>query len=655
MPYGCQARLCPLDTPTVNKDTSKMLQNIRDNLTGKIALIVLGTIALSFVFVGGANFTTIGTNYAAKVDGVDISINQFETAYREQLQSNPQYAALPDEYRLRLRTQILEQLVQQRVIDNYLDEAGLKISDQQLTNIVHQFEEFQVDGRFDRATYESVLAGVGRTPVQFEASQKLTLRRSQLQRAIRGSSVVPPSNYRRFLNLAFENRVVTTAAITPESVASEISVTEEMIADFYAENPTMFNLPESADVEYVEIRRDAVAADVVVTEEELKEYYEFNKDRYQQDEQRQARHILILFDDDEEGAEAVANEVITRVRSGESFEALAGQYSKDGGTSANGGDLGALPRTQMPDALGDAVFSMQEGEVRGPVKGDFGFHVVRLDAIVETGPLPYEQVRASLLSELQDEEAEGLFLALERKLSDALFDAADIRALAAAVGGEVQGVAGFMRDSAAPFDGNQVAVDAIYDPTVLSGAQMSELIELDANRTVVFSVSKHNEATRDTLENTREQIAAALTNRQSEDLMAGRAQSMLDAINAGEEFAAAAAAVGAEASASSIITRNAEDADQSLAVAVFTALKPAQDNPTRGSTRNAAGGYTVYSLDAVIPGRPETIPLADRDAGRNQLVDQTGIGDFVAFVQALRADAEVIVNEDALAAQDLFQ
>ncbi len=50
-----------------------MLQNIRDNLTGKIALIVLGTIALSFVFVGGANFTTIGTNYAAKVDGVDIS------------------------------------------------------------------------------------------------------------------------------------------------------------------------------------------------------------------------------------------------------------------------------------------------------------------------------------------------------------------------------------------------------------------------------------------------------------------------------------------------------------------------------------------------------------------------------------------------------
>ena len=75
---------------------------------------------------------------------------------------------------------------------------------------------------------------------------------------------------------------------------------------------------------------------------------------------------------------------------------------------------------------------------------------------------------------------------------------------------------------------------------------------------------------------------------------------------------AAAATVGAEASAPSIYTRNAQDMDQSIAVAIFTAIKPTEDGPTRGSTRNDAGGYTVYSLDAVLPGRPESIPLADR-------------------------------------------
>lgn len=632
-----------------------MLQNIRDNLTGKGALVVLAVIALSFVFVGGASFTTIGSNYAAKVDGIDIGINQFESAYRDELQANPDYAALPEEYRLQLRTNILEQLVQQQVIDNYIDEAGFQITDQQLSEIVRQFPEFQVDGRFDRETYENVLAGVGLTPAMFEASQKRSLRRSQLQRAIRGSSVVPPSSYRRFLNLAFENRVVTTASFEPELVASEIAVTDEMVAAFYDENPGMFELPETADVEYVEILRDSVAADVSITEEQLRDYYEVNQDRYQQDEQRQARHILILFDDDETGSEAVANEIITRVRSGESFESLAAQYSKDGATASNGGDLGALTRAQLPDALGAAVFSMDESEIQGPVKGDFGFHIVRLDKILESGPLPYEQVRASLLTEMQVEEAEGLFLGLERQLSDALFDAADIGAIAEAVGVEVQSVAGFARDSAEPFDGNERAVDAIFDATVLSGAQLSEVIELDANRTIVFGVTQHNQATRDTLENVREQIVVALTNAQSENLLAARAAQMLDALEAGEDFAAAAASAGIEAAAPSIITRNAQDTDQSLAVAVFAAIKPTQDNPTVGSTRNAAGGYTVYSLDAVIPGQPQSIPLADRDAGKNQLVDQYGVGDFIAFVQALRADAEVIINEDALAAQDLFQ
>ena len=102
------------------------------------------------------------------------------------------------------------------------------------------------------------------------------------------------------------------------------------------------------------------------------------------------------------------------------------------------------------------------------------------------------------------------------------------------------------------------------------------------------------------------------------------------------------------------MSRNAEGADQFVAVAVFTAVKPTQDNPTTGSTRNAFGGYTVYSLDAVIPGRPEILPQDQRDAGKLQLTDQSGIGDFIAFISALRENAEIVINEDVLAQEDLL-
>ncbi|MGB5450033.1 MAG: SurA N-terminal domain-containing protein [Woeseiaceae bacterium] len=631
-----------------------MLQNIREKFTGWIAISILAVIGLSFVFVG-LNYSFIGQSYAAKVDGVDIGVGQFENAYREQLQANPQLAQLPEEYRQQLRSNILEQLIQQRVIDNYLDKAGYQIRDEDVTAMIQRAPEFQVNGKFDIETYRTLLAQAGYEPARFEAAQRQSLRRQQLQRAIRGSALVSPAQYRRFLNLAAEQRVVTLATIDADAVQSEVTVSDDMITAFYDDNPTLYQLPETADVEYVEISRNDIAATVSISEQDLQEYYESNTDRYLQDEQRQARHILVVFGDDEDAAETTARELLARAKAGEPFADLAREYSADSGTANRGGDLGVLTRSQLPGELGGAIFAMAEGTIEGPVKTDFGYHVVRLDSILERGPLPLEQVRGELTAELQGQQAESRFRDLERELSDALFDATDIRALATAIGTEVKTAVGVTRQGGGDFGNNQAAINAIFDEPVLAGDLLSEIVELDANRTVVFAVTNHVAAQRQPLDAVREAIRATLKARQAESLMAEKAERMLAALAAGEEFAAAAESIGASAASPTAITRNAEEFDQSVAVAVFTALKPTADKPTWGSTRNDNGGFTVYSLDAVIPGRPESIPLAERDAGKMQLADQSGIGDFVAFVQALRANADIAINRDVLAAQDLFQ
>ena len=88
---------------------------------------------------------------------------------------------------------------------------------------------------------------------------------------------------------------------------------------------------------------------------------------------------------------------------------------------------------------------------------------------------------------------------------------------------------------------------------------------------------------------------------------------------------------------------------------VFAAGRPTQAAPVRGRVRNIAGGYTVYDLEAVLPGRPESIPLAERDSRKVQLAQQSGAGDYRAFVQALYDDADIAINNDMLAAQDLLQ
>ena len=631
-----------------------MLQNIREKFTGWVAITILAVIGVTFVFVGGANFVFVGNNYAAKVDDIDIGIGQFEAAYQDQLQQNPQLAQLGPEIRGQVRSRILEQLIQQRVIDNYIDEAGYRISDSQVTALIQRTPAFQVDGKFDMNTYLDLLATNGYAPAAYESAQRVTLRRSQLQFGISDSAFMSPAAFRRYLNLAGEQRLVRLATIDPESVAAEVVVTDEMIAAFYDDNPTMFQLPESVDIEYIEIQRSEVAQGVSVTEEDLLEYYEFNKDRYEQDEQRQSRHILILADDGDAAAEAQANELLARINAGESFEDLAREYSADTFTADRGGDLGALTRSQMPDGLDSAVFSMAEGDVQGPIRTDFGFHLVRLDSIIEPGPLPLDQVRGELTTELQDQQAESLFLELERKLSDALFDATDLASVSAAVGVGIQSVDGFTRDGGEHFGGEPAVIDAVFDEAVRSGGQLSEIVEIDGNRSAIFAVTNHYPATRQALEDVSEEVRAALEAQQAEDIMAARADRMIAALEEGMDFVAAAEASGAMAGETTIISRGSEDADQSVTVAVFTALKPTQDEPTTGSTRNGLGGYTVYSVEAVIPGSPESMPVAQRDAGKGQLTDQTGLGDFIAFVQALREDAEVIINEDVLVGQDLL-
>ena len=95
--------------------------------------------------------------------------------------------------------------------------------------------------------------------------------------------------------------------------------------------------------------------------------------------------------------------------------------------------------------------------------------------------------------------------------------------------------------------------------------------------------------------------------------------------------------------------------DPAVRYSVFAARKPEDATAVREVVRNGAGGYTVYSLDAVRPGDPRSIPLAERDSGKLFRAQDSGFRDFSAFLLSLRDEANVVINEDALAASDFFQ
>ncbi len=631
-----------------------MLQDIRDKLLGKFAIGLIGLIAVSFVF-WGVSSPFIGSGYAAKVEGVEISLTQLETEYRRQLnQYTEQFGELPDSFRRPLRRRVLEGLVRNTVVDAHVVKEGFRISDDLVTELIQRTPDFQVDGIFSKDLYYDLLVGNGLAPATYEARQRRAMRQNQLERGIAATAFVTPAEYRRFLNLMGEQRRLSLATFDPSAISEDIEVTEDEIVAFYDDRPGEFTTPAAADVEYIEIRRDVLAERVEVSEEALLDYYEETKSRYLQDEQRRARHILIPFGDDEDAAEEQAKALIIRVRAGEPFEDLARTYSKDGGTSEQGGDLGLIMQSQMPGELGDTIFSMVEGDIEGPVRTDFGFHVVRLDEILERGPMPLAGVRFELENELRDNEVDALYREVERKISDALFDLTEMASLAEAVGLEVLTVERFARIGGEPFGANQAAIEAIFDARVLHDGEISEIIELDANRSAVFKVSTYYEATRQPIEDVRELIVGALKATKGRDIVLGKTDQLLAALADGADFDEAASAAGATIEPPTLVGRQSQNPDQAILVQVFNARKPKPDQPTTGLAITRTGVYAVYSISDVIPGRPESIPRAERDAGKTSLTQQSGNADYMAFVSQLQADADVAIIESALEQPDFF-
>ena len=104
-----------------------------------------------------------------------------------------------------------------------------------------------------------------------------------------------------------------------------------------------------------------------------------------------------------------------------------------------------------------------------------------------------------------------------------------------------------------------------------------------------------------------------------------------------------------------VINRLNEELDERVLEAIYRAKKPLAGKPRTGSAVSAEGDYAVFSIDAVAAGRPENVPLAERDQRKESLSGQSGIADYTAFILQLESEADIVRSDDALAEQDGFQ
>lgn len=617
-------------------------------------MVILALIFVPFAFFGLTRYNFLSAGWAAKVNDEEISLLQLDNAYQNQLLQMSEYGELPQEYLRSIRSGVLESLIRDRLIEMHVADSGYRVDNAMVTDIIRNAPRFQEGGKFKKELYYEWLDQTAQDARVFEAQQRRAIRISQLQRGVGATAFVTPSEYRRYLNLTGEKRQVSLATFDVAALAETMVVSDEDISAYYEARPDGFVSPETVDFKYIELRRDALTQDVDITEDEVRTYYEESKSRYQQDEQRRASHILVTFGDDEDAAREEATALTARAQAGEPFEDLARQYSDDGGTADRGGDLGTILHSQMPDALGDAIFAMQKGEIRGPVRSDFGFHVVRLDDVITGGPLPLDEVRGELVGDLKTRAADARFLELQRELADALFDASDLDAMAEASGMDVRTAKGFTRSGGAPFGASQPVIDAVFEDSVLLDGRISDVVEVDRNRSAVFQVTDYHPEARKSLDEVRDEIRFNLQSERAVNMIQDRARRFTEAVREGQAFSAAATQVEAESRTDIVVGRQDESVDPAVRNAIFLARKPVEGNVRIDETTSTAGDYVVFMITRVIPGRPEAIPLAERDSRKEQLQQNAGMADFSAYVNELELRADIERSDQALEQQNPF-
>ena len=478
-----------------------MLQSLRDKTSGWIATLILGLLIIPFAFVGVNEYATGGSDSAvAKVQAPptwwssapswwpasmlwqheDVTQEEFRAAFEQARQQ--QREALGENFDPRaFETQenkllVLEQLIDQRVLKLTSRQAGVVISDAAVREAIASEPAFQVDGKFDANRYSLLLSSQipALTPLEFERQQRDRLQMALIPQGIAESAFITTEKMDRLVKLLGETRDITIAALPlPELDAAE--VTDAQIKAWYDGHAADFRQGESVTLEYVEINGAALGDTAVPADEAaLRKRYEQEKARFMTGEQRLASHILITVPADADAAtqKAAEQKAIALAKQaqqpGADFAALAKANSQDPGSRDTGGDLGWVDRGVMVKPFDDALFSMQAAEIRGPVKTDFGYHVLQLREIKPGQGKSFEEVRDELAREEAESTGERAFNELAgRVVNEVLKNPTALGPAAKVVGLPVQKLGPFSRATASGIAANPAVLRAAFSDALV--------------------------------------------------------------------------------------------------------------------------------------------------------------------------------------------
>ncbi len=629
-----------------------MLQTIRDRTQGVIVAVIVGLISLTFILWGVESYINAAKRViVAKVDGDEIPIEEFQKAlqrFRRQAESMLGEGFNPADWdKPEVKTKALDELINDRVLSRLVDDARVRVTNQQLAQQLLQIPAFQDEKGFSRPLYEQRVSALGFSQQGFEQQLRADMAKSQLRNGVAASEFVTREEAQKIAALRKQKRDIGYAVIPAAEVEKQVTVSDAQSSAYYEQHKEDYRTAEKASVEYLEISAAALAGKVTINDEKLHQYYDANPAAFTLTEERSANHILVQLAQDADpaassAAEAKIKDALRRAREGEDFEKLAKELSDDVGSKAEGGATGFFARGAMAPEFEEAAFQLKVGDISEPVRTKFGWHIVKLKEIKAGGLQPFDKVKAEVEVAYRNAEAQKAFYEQAEQFSNLVYEHSDSLSVAAETLGLTTQKTAVLGKEELAMKFSEKAAGAIFTAEVLSEGMNSEPIELPDSRVIAVRVIEHMPSAIPELAVVKTQVEEAVRNEQRRELTEALGKEFIERLRKGETVTELVKGRGFGWEQEEGATRESGDINRAVLRAAFSAEVSGNEPQYTGIPIGTTDYAVIRVANVVIPGESE-IARGDVATIQGELVQGRMGAAWNEFVAAVRATSDVKV------------
>lgn len=617
---------------------------------GKILLVVflapLALLGIESYFSSSSNPDVVATvgkvNIASRE--LDNTVIQERARIANQLGGN---AALIDDDKVKV--QVLDSLIDRSLLEQQAEKLGLNMTDGQISAMIQQDPTFQDEkGVFSQKLFDAFLKQRGMNKQRLFSEARSTTALGQLARGIGQSAFFPQQQLDRLIKLQTEQRNVSIHRIPAANYTNQVNVTDTEVSAYYEKHKAELNTKKTIDLDYVVLARDSLAV-AAVTADELKKAYDARVQVLTKDSQRKASHILFTGDN----AKQQALNVLTEIKAGKDFAAMAKQYSQDSASKDKGGDLGFLSKGQQDPEFEKALYALQEGQVSEVVESQYGAHIIRLTE-VKSAPAPtLDELKESLIQEVQLSKKEDAYQEAVQRINDEAVDGKSVKDIATDESLKAETVKDFTDSAITPATlAGKVelmhpdVVKKAFDEFAINDQSTSVGIDVEPGKTIWIQSTNYRPVRTQTLAEATKEVKARLVNEAAMKLAEAEAKKIVSQINTTHDLAAASKNLKVEFQSLGDISRQVPILERTEMATAFSVTLDGENVVAKSDKTEE--GFSVLAVKKAVKPADISIPDEQKKQIAEQFRSVQGQQQFNDYIEYVKSQFEVQKNDAVL-------